>query len=710
MKHSLLVCLAALLLTPMMAQGLEPLIMYRGSPDDTAELKAKHAQYEHVQLEGRSALRVTTRTDSPWPGVDISAAKAWDLSAYSRVEFEVRNAGPRLLRVRVRVDNPTTDGRNDCIYTEVLLDAGETGVARFPLLRRNGVPGAEQLKGMKGVPANVGGPKGLDASNISRVLTFTLDETRPCVFEVLEIRAVGAYEPLKAAQDGGLFPILDEFGQYIHKDWPGKVHSLTELQASVASEQADLKAHPEPDGWNRFGGWAQGPTLKASGFFRVEKYAGKWWLVDPEGKLFFSHGIDSVGLWNVGTPITFRDGWFAGLPDRNDPKFKPFYYDRRSSIGDYAGQKVDVFVHAGMNLMHKYGDNWRSAWASLAHQRLRSWGLNTMGNWVQVEEARLRRTPYTVPAWIPIAKPPMLAGSSGHWQKFYDVFDPEFVPSVKRAMNHYANELGSVGDPWCIGYFVDNELPWGDEFSFGQAALRSPATQAAKIKLISDLRAKYIDITALNQAWKTSYESWEALAQSTSGLSEPKNASDDLRAYYKLTAQTYFRVVKEVLRELDPDHLYLGSRFHWVNPLAYEAASQYCDVVSMNLYKAGVEFFDPPTSADVPLLVGEYHFGALDRGMWHTGLVAVHDQADRAKAYQRYVNGALRNPQFVGTHWFEYLDQPTTGRPLDGENYNTGFLQITDIPYPEMVQAARRVGQHMYQLRSGQGPATATQP
>ncbi len=58
--------------------------------------------------------------------------------------------------------------------------------------------------------------------------------------------------------------------------------------------QEDLKRHPGVPHFNKYGGWADGPTLEATGWFRTEKYKGKWWLVDPEGKLFLAHGIHSV--------------------------------------------------------------------------------------------------------------------------------------------------------------------------------------------------------------------------------------------------------------------------------------------------------------------------------------------------------------------------------------------------------------------------------
>jgi hypothetical protein len=41
----------------------------------------------------------------------------------------------------------------------------------------------------------------------------------------------------------------------------------------------------------------------------------------------------------------------------------------------------------------------------------------------------------------------------------------------------------------------------------------------------------------------------------------------------------------------------------------------------------------------------------------------------------------IRNPWFVGAHWFQYVDSPLTGRSYDGENYNVGFVSVADIPY-----------------------------
>jgi hypothetical protein len=124
-------------------------------------------------------------------------------------------------------------------------------------------------------------------------------------------------------------------------------------------------------------------------------------------------------------------------------------------------------------------------------------------------------------------------------------------------------------------------------------------------------------------------------------------------------------------------------------------------VVSYNRYEHTVADFKYP-GADQPLIIGEFHFGALDRGMFHTGLVPVANQAERAQAYADYVLGAVRHPQFVGTHWFQWMDEPTTGRVYDEENYQIGFVDIADTPYRETIEASREVGKQLYAQRLGE--------
>ncbi|MHC4591345.1 MAG: beta-galactosidase, partial [Planctomycetota bacterium] len=256
----------------------------------------------------------------------------------------------------------------------------------------------------------------------------------------------------------------------------------------------------------------------------------------------------------------------------------------------------------------------------------------------------------------------------------------------------------TAGDPWCIGYFVDNELTWRGEVSLAAAALESPPEQPAKKAFVEDLKAKYGSVDGLNAAWGTEHASWDALLESRQAPPRQK-AKQDLGAFYTKLAETYFRVCREEVKRVAPDNMYLGCRFSPWNDRALRAAAKYCDVVSFNLYRRGVETLGLPEGVDKPVIVGEFHFGALDRGMFHTGLQGVASQEERAASYKSYVAGALRNPLVVGTHWFQYGSQATTGRG-DGENFQIGFVDICDTPYPETIQACREAGYSLYDLRA----------
>jgi hypothetical protein len=663
---------------------------------DFAAVKGTDVKVSESKGPGGSALRLETGRKEPWPGINLPAPKGhWDLSEYKFLAIEVKNVGGNNVEVCCRVDNPGADGTKNCVTGSVQVAPGKAETLIIELPRK---PGKAKLGlfGMRGYPGG-GADRSIDPTNVVNLVIFVPNPTEDHVFEIDNIRTQGKYEPQPSVMDdpNKFFPFIDEFGQYIHKDWPGKTHSLKELTERRSAEAKELAAKPAPPGWDKYGGWKDGPTLKATGFFYAAKHEGKWWLVDPEGKLFFSHGVDCVNGWEGGTPVDERDTWFRDLP-RPDSDFKTCYHRAgRSLHGHYAGKTPMCFDFGQANLMRKYGEKWLEDFTDVTHRRLRSWGVNTIANWSDPRIYLVRRTPYTATVHF---GGKLLEGSQGYWGKFRDVFDPSFKEEIRRSMASRAGK--EAGDPWCIGFFVDNEIAWGDETSLAVAALASPPEQAAKKVFMDDLKPKYGTIEKLNDAWGTKHASWDALLAHRQPP-DKKKANEDLITFNAKSAETYFRVVREAVKEVAPNQLYLGCRFAWVNPVAAEAAAKHCDVVSYNLYRRSIADFKFPGKADVPLIVGEFHFGALDRGMFHTGLVALASQAERAKTYKDYLAGALRHPNFVGTHWFKYMDEPTTGRALDEENYQIGFVDIADTPYAETIEALRDVGYGMYQTRAG---------
>jgi hypothetical protein len=139
-------------------------------------------------------------------------------------------------------------------------------------------------------------------------------------------------------------------------------------------------------------------------------------------------------------------------------------------------------------------------------------------------------------------------------------------------------------------------------------------------------------------------------------------------------------------------------------PTAAEVrAARAFDVYSVNIYDVEVPAARVKEIAELtgkPVLIGEFHFGAPGRGM-AASLVQVRDQAERGKAYRYYVENAFAMPEMVGTHYFQWADQPSTGR-FDGENYNIGLVDVTDHPYPDLVQALRETHRRVLRLHSGE--------
>jgi len=654
---------------------------------DAAKVKTQDAK---VALVG-GALRIDLGSKHEWPGITLPAPGGkWDLSKWSSIAINVRNVGSREVTLCCRVDNPGANGWKNCNTFQIVLAPGKSGVLEGTFIRksRTGV----QLIGMRGYPPEAGGndPRAIDLQNVTQLLLFAPRPKSDHSVIVDNIVATGPYKAPKPYKN--FLPMIDEFGQYIHRDWPGKTGSVEDMKADIAAENKDIAANPGPKDRNSYGGWTAGPKLKATGFFRAAKHAGKWWLVDPEGRLFWSHGVDCVHSRTI-TPVSDREHYFRNLPGAKSMLSK--YYGRGSWAphGYYKDHSpYRWYDFAGANLRRKYGDRWRDKFAAITHRRLKSWGLNTIANWSDTSICMMRKTPYVGTVH---AKTPKIEGSKGYWGKFHDVFDPRFAQAIAGSMSHQKGK--SAGDPMCIGYFVDNELAWGDEVSLALASLASGPEQPAKKAFIADLKAKYSTIEKLNAAWATKHESWAALAASRTPPDKNK-ARADLAAFYTKIAETYFRIVRDEVKKVAPNQLYLGCRFAWVNNLAAKAAAKYCDVVCYNQYKYSVENLRMPDRIDKPVVIGEFHFGALDRGMFHTGLRKARNQKHRAELYESYVRGALRNPMIVGTHWFQYKDQATTGRG-DGENYQIGFINICDRPYPEIVEAARSVGRNMYEYR-----------
>ena len=119
------------------------------------------------------------------------------------------------------------------------------------------------------------------------------------------------------------FPFIDQYGQYKYKEWKNKVLSDADLQKAREVEEADLAAHKGATDRNKYGGWANGPKHEATGRFYFKKIDGKWWFIDPEGCLWWSHGVVRVTPSSAVTPLDGRKHYFENMPKQGD-EFEQF--------------------------------------------------------------------------------------------------------------------------------------------------------------------------------------------------------------------------------------------------------------------------------------------------------------------------------------------------------------------------------------------------
>lgn len=548
-----------------------------------------------------SRLVLTPAAGTGWKGVTLTLP-ARDLSAHLGVIMTLTNSTAKGFAVFCHIDDSDHSYPSNQGY--VWLDAGATDTLYVHFHRKN--PPAyigTYLKGMRGLPG--GFTDHWEFINTSKVDQIKLSMFSPDAgrtFSVDDIRAWGALSlPTEAELKSGFFPLIDSLGQYRHAAWPGKSATTRDLEALAAAEAADLAAHAGPGDWNPYGGWTGGPALQATGRFRAEKVQDKWWLVTPDGRLFWSHGINCVGTWET-TPTAGRANYFTFIPPSDNFR--------------------------GSNLKRKFGADYNAKANAQAHARLRSWGFNTMGNWSDKNIYGQKKTVYTVnfSTGTPQAMPAALDTAP-------------FRAEVRKQLAALKTQLAD--DPFCLGVFSDNELNW-------------PAATAAAI------------------------------------------------------SEDYYRIISQEMKSILPGVLYLGSRIHVAPEAVWRAAGKYCDVVSHNRYDYQIAEMGLPAEVDKPVMLTEFHYGALDRGLPHPGLRAVFNQRQRASIYADMVSQCLLHPKLVGAHWFQYGDQVYTGRN-DGENYQIGFVDICDKPYGEMVSTSRLLGSQLYSARtSGQRPSPGT--
>ena len=745
-RRSLPAVFALLFATPLLAApaGQQTLFNFVRPADvvTVATQDASLPQSNAEQTAEGEVLRRVTFNPVAQPTLRLTPQTgAWDWSQSGVMSLRVQSAMDWALTLYVTIQS--NDGKT--LVSRVDLPAGPAQTLLVPLVASS--PLSQGMKAGPPMPMTFDGQRVLLASSTgeldrSQVVSVSLSMDQPKVAQSILLERFGVQDGADVTQAvyGGL---VDAYGQSTRAKWPEKVSSDEQLKSAAAKEQQQLKtwlAEREKSSLDSYGGLNTGPAFKASGFFRTEKRDGRWYLVTPEGHPFYSLGVNTVAPDVNQTYIAGREWMFENLPKPDEPLAANYGEgDNRGGNGADQGRAYNAgrwYDFYGANLQRLYGQPCAASsetkagvaeaakadaqtaekpavapckpeaidekrWASRTLDRLQAWGFNTIGNWSAPALGNADRVPYTLPLSI-VGDYASISTGTDWWGGMPDPFDPRFAMATERAVAIAARDHRD--DPWLIGYFADNELAWagpGDDpksrYALAYGTLKMTTDVPAKRAFLKQLRDKYRNQAGLSKAWGIDLPAWELMEdpgfEAPLPNAEHPEIEADFKYFQKVFADTYFKTISDSLKWHAPNQLLLGGRFAISTPEAVESCAQYCDVLSFNMYtlqpQDGYDFAKL-RSLDKPVLITEFNFGSADRGPFWGGVTQLAKEEDRGPAYANFLKQAMSEPSIVGVHWFQYLDQPVTGRLLDGENGHFGLVGITDLPFQGFVDSVRK--------------------
>jgi hypothetical protein len=385
-----------------------------------------------------------------------------------------------------------------------------------------------------------------------------------------------------------------------------------------------------------------------TGFYYTKKIDDKWWAISPDGHPLIAIGINSLNL-RASDRVKFTYSVKYGTPEK---------------------------------------------WADDAIPLLQRYGYNGAGSWVDVEQVRA----YNERHGGHFSYCPQLSLVSGYketineargYHKSNKLF-PVFGPGFEEYCEMRANELKEYkDDPNLFGYFLDNELTFA-----------------------RDMLDHYLELPE-DEIGYLATTAWLA----EKGLATDSPLSDQVRDEFRaFVLDRYLSVTTEAIRKVDPNHMILGSRFYWndriyyndnqsgmlTNPLVFETAGKYVDILSCNYY-----FRWTPVPEEInawtewsgrPFMITEWYVKADDTGLpnitgagWIVGT-----QKEKGLFYQNYALQLLESPNCVGWHWFRYQDKGEWGIR---RNSNKGVVDYDFKPYYNALEGMYELNKQVYSLR-----------
>ena len=498
---------------------------------------------------------------------------------------------------------------------------------------------------------------------------------------------------------------------------------LSVTLAAAALAAASARAQSSVD---QYGGVAR-DVAPATGYFQVKQIGDRWVFVTPEGN----------GMWMTGVYAVIHPQW----------------------VDDFG---TDTLAR----VIAKYGggSNWRDNWRINAARRLKNWGFNTLAeyhHWAMRPGPLPDPNPEKIP-YIHIMKPAYysLSNSSGlgtgpvkdllvgtdpryfsyRGSQSPDFFDPNFESYADGLMRGDEGlKYGNIGNPWMLGIAMDDT---DNLFGFGPGPdlpaprlhphlgwivlvtnfqqTSSPWVSSyddpkvySKYALRDFLAARYGTVSALNDAWQSSYTTFDSNGGwgSGSGLLDENGGNPwvgtwtdemaaatpalraDLDDFLYLHAKRYFTVVTGKMRQYAPQHLVFGpaSLNSWsglTRKQILRAAGESVDVVQASLGNQLAFDLTALYAGNKPIVTWDTFIANPDSALWRYP-----NPEDMKTETRLAVTQQARSGLYAGKVDFLFNAKTTTGvHPVAGikfwswtdhwwEKANFGLVTLSDNAY-----------------------------
>lgn len=391
-------------------------------------------------------------------------------------------------------------------------------------------------------------------------------------------------------------------------------------------------------------------TYDATGFYYTKEINGRWWIIDPEGHPMINAAVVNVHSGSTKAEIEGRTAQYG-------------------TDAEWAEKTTDLLRN------------------NLYFNGFGAWSNNTLLDAVQKPLANAKLFYFLRSYMQKMNLFVSGSGSTNFANGTFNVFDPDFDTFCDEFAQLNCTPLKNNAN--LLGYMSDNELPG----SFNMLDI-----------LLNLDTSDPLNAYTYAAAW--------TFVRNYTGKEEPvfSDITDTMREDFRdFVYDRYFNVISKAIKKADPNHMYLGCRFHEpsINSRGiWSAAGRYCDIVTTNYYKAwtpdSVQMRNWYRWSKKPFIATEWYAMAYDSGLnCSSGAGFRTDrQSDRGNFYQNFTLKMLETKSCVGFHWFQYLDNdPTaTGRDSSNVDGNKGIVTTKFKMYTALTDEMAELNKNLYPL------------